>query len=239
MLLTGVLLFAGCSKSNDPAVEPSSVWGKIYKEIQYTNERGTEEEQITIYSYDTQGRLLGYERKDSQGSMREAMLNSVYEGKTHTYEVHSYEWYGGSLPVVFFHTDTYADESFTILEKQNQAAKNMDFKETITYRYENGVRTGYQTVQEGTYPGTTATEITYKKGNPSQNSFPQEIENETALRDIVYVDKDGNRTGYYSDGDYQRTEWFFKYGDGFCTFYRKRVTNHVKLVRVVFYPETE
>jgi len=247
LLLSGVFLLAACSKSHSdeeptpPETGEMPNWQKPLKVTEYYGANGINS--ITIYTYDMGGRLLGYQKKSDRGYMQEEMLNSQYSGNTHSYEVHSYEWAGCPLPVVFLHTDTYTDDSFTALQKQLRIGRNMDIKETMSYTYKDGKLASYRMDNEGTYSEVYTTELIYRTGVPSKESFPATVSSKTSLHDIIYEDENGNRTGYYTEGDYnksgrQRKEWNFQYNEGSCTFYRENILGTAR-VDVIFYVQLD
>lgn len=240
------LLLIGCNGNDGEVIPddeyPKSQWGKPLTVTEYEDAAGAKVYSTTTYYYDHLNRLLGYRRVSRYGGMEEEMLNSVYSDKTHIYEIHSYEWLGGALPVVFFHTDTYTDNSFSTIEKRYIKAKNMDFTQTITYRYKGKQQVGYRTVDEGQHPKDFDTQIVYYNNPlPSASLFPQEVEDEKNHIEMVYTDSDGNRSGYYNDNDYRRAQWNFHYGNGYCTYYTSQFgqIDFPRLVRVVFYPESK
>lgn len=229
-----------CDETRPDGEYPKSHWGKPLTVTEYQDAAGTEVAETTTYFYDFLNRLTGYRRADRNGSPREVMLNSVFAGTTHTYEMHSYEWIGGRLPVVFFHTDTYTDSSFSTIEKRYIEAESMDRRETITYRRENGRMVGYRTVVQGQRPDDFDTQVEYIDDPwPSARYFPQEVEDPANRVEMVFSDVHGDRTGYYSDNDYSRAQWNFNYGNGYCTYYTSQFgdIDRPRLVRVVFYPE--
>jgi hypothetical protein len=238
-----VLFMAACNGSEDNVMPndeyPNSHWGKPYIVTEYQDATGKEVFETTTYYYDFLDRMTGYLRVNRDGSHKEEMLNSLFDDRTHTYEVHSWEWIGGTLPVVFYYTDTYTDTSFSTIEKRYMKTKSMDWEETVTYRYENGRQAGYRTVVEGQYPDDFETRITYHNDlRPSAKLFPQEVENKADRVEMVYIDGYGDRTGYYSDNDYVRAQWNFNYGNGYCTYYTCQFGNidQPRLVRLFFYP---
>lgn len=241
-----VSLLVACNGDDDKVMPedeyPKSHWGKPLTVTEYEDATGAKVFATTTYYYDHLNRLVGYRRVSRFGDMQEEMLGSVYEGKTHTYEVHSYEWLGVTLPVVFFYTDTYTDNSFFTIEKRYIKTERMDLEKTITYRYEAGQQVGYQTVEKGQYPKDFDTQIAYHNDpSPSARFFPQEIQDETSRVEMVYTDSYGDRSGYYNDNDYCRAQWNFHYGNGYCTYYTSQFGNIdlPRLVRVVFYPESK
>lgn len=237
-----VSLLVSCHKEQSDDEYPKSHWGKPLTITIYEDAGGQRVDATTTYFYDQLNRLTGYKRVSSFGGMREEMLASVYSGKTHTYEIHSYEWVGVILPVVFFYTDTYTDSSFSTIEKRYMKAENAEWEETTTYRYENDRMTGYRTVVEGQRPKDFDTQITYYNDpSPSANSFPKEVKDEANRVEMVYTNKEGDRTGYYNDNDRHRAQWNFYYADGYCTYYISYLGNidNPRLVRVVFYPENK
>lgn len=238
-----ISLLAACDDRVEPNGEyPKSHWGKPLTVIEYQDAAGKEVSETTTYFYDLLGRLTGYRSVNWNGSPTEEMVSSVYSGNTHTYEMHSYEWVGGPLPVVFFYTDTYTDGSFFTMKQRHIEAKDMDMKQTITYRYEDGRMSGYRTVTEGQYPDDFDTRIAYLDDpRPSATSFPQEVEDEADRMEMVYTDSEGDRTGYYNDNDYCRAQWNFNYGNGYCAYYTSQFgdIDAPRLVRVVFYSESK
>lgn len=247
LLLSAIFLWTACSKNN-PEEEPPGPntgeapnWQKPLTVTEYYGPHGLNP--VTTYTYDEQGRLSGYQKKETRGYLEEEMLNSRYSGNTHTYEVHSYEWAGCELPVVFLHTDTYTDNSFTALIKQVRVGQNMNIKETITYTYKDGKLASYRMDNEGSYPEIYTTQLIYQTGTPSKETFPTDIISKTSLRDIIFEDANGFRTGYYTEGDhyksgYLRKEWDFKYTDNGCTFNRESLKGTAQ-VQVVFYRKAD
>lgn len=237
-----VSLLAACNSDDNVIDDTKSNWGKPLTVTEYEDAVGEKVYSITTYNYDHQNRLMGYRRVSLSGYMQEEMLGSVYEGKTHTYEVHNYEWLGTPLPVVYFYTDTYTDNSFSTIEKRYVKAENIDFEQTVTYRYEGGQQVGYRTVEKGGYPKDFDTQITYHNDpSPSTSLFPQRIQDDASRVEMVFTDNDGNRSGYYNDNDYCRAQWDFHYGKGYCTYYTSQFgdIDLPRLVRVVFYPESK
>ena len=235
-----ISLLVGCDKEQPGNDYPNSNWGKPLSVIEYEDAAGTEVWETTTYYYDHLDRMTGYRRLSYDGWLCEEMLNSRFEGNVHTYDLHSYEWLGVPLPIVFHYTDTYTDATFSSISTRLMEAESMDWQETITYRYENGKQTGYRTVKTGQYPADFDTRITYRiDPRPSATTFPDEIEDEDNRVEMVFSNNDGNRTGYYSDNDYSRAQWNFNYGKGFCTYYTSRWgdIDMPHLVRVVFLPD--
>lgn len=244
--LFAALLFAGfaftaCDNGGGTQEEPVSKWGKPLKVISYTDETGRTVGQVTVYSYDAQGRLAGYTRTNDLGAVMEEMYASEYSGNVHTYLVDSYEWVGVSLPVAFRHTDTYSDGSFTALRKKvTEGVENeggtLDYERTTTYEYEDGVLVKYHT--EGNRYGPWTTYVKYKDGVPSESDLPEESTEDDTYYDVIYTDGSGNRTGYFSGVNRGVRNWDFKYGNGYCSYLsRTEGAPEVNLVRVVFYPE--
>lgn len=247
-VIMAALAFAGCDKGNDGGKDKEiSRWGKPLKTIAYTDAKGSKVEEVTIYSYDPQGRLSGYRRTSEDGArVKEEMTASKYSGSEHTYEVHEYEWVGTPLPVVFKHTDTYADNSFGMLKKRVRTQDSFGVAEITTYEYDGDILKSYHTtfepmpgfpesVVENKKPKTTR--VLYLMGIPTEASFPQKSDDPNALIDMVYTDHTGNRTGYFCEDKYGLTEWNFTYYNGYCTHFRKTSGAENKLVRVVFYPD--
>lgn len=243
IILLSFLALAACTACDETRPDdeyPKSHWGKPHTVTEYQDAQGKKVWETTTYFYDFLNRLTGYRSVNWNGNPNEEMVESVYSGKTHTYEIHSYEWVGGPLPVVFFYTDTYTDSSFSTIEKRYIEAETMDREETITYRWENGRMVGYRTVVEGQRPDDFYTQILYQNDPfPSARSFPSEVEDQALRIEMVFTDGTGDRTGYYSDNDYRRAQWNFNYGNGYCTYYTSQFgdIDRPRLVRVVFYPE--
>ncbi len=231
-------LLAGCNKDQRDGEPPTSNWGKPLTVIEYQDAAGTEVWESTTYYYDQQGRLTGYRSVNWNGSPNEEMLNSKFEGSVHTYDLHSWEWIGGPLPVVFHYTDTYTDATFTTLATRHTSARNMDRQETITYRYEDGRPTSYRTVVAGQRPDEFDTLIIYitDPPGPSATTFPHDVVDEDNRVEMVYTNSEGNRTGYYSDNDYSRAQWNFDYRNGYCTYYTSQFgrVDMPHLVRMIF-----
>ncbi len=250
LLITVILasvLFMGCNKGNDDGKDKQvSRWGKPLKTIAYSDAKGSKVEEVTIYSYDPQGRLSGY-RKTSEDGVRvsEEMTASKYSGVEHTYELHEYEWAGGPVPVVFNYTDTYADNSFKMVKKRVRTQDSFGFAEITSYEYDGDLLKSYHTKYEP-MPGfpesviqnkkPKTTRVIYLTGIPTEASFPQKSETD-ALIDMIYMDRTGNRTGYFCEDKYGLTEWNYVYYNGYCTHFRKTSGTENKLVRVVFYPD--
>lgn len=241
-----VSLLAACNVDNDNPKPgsgdewPNSHWGKPHTVTEYGDAGGSNVYKTTTYFYDQLGRQTGYRRVSSSGSTLEDMVGSKYDGRTHTYEIHSYEWVGATLPMVFYYTDSYTDSSFSTLEKRYMKAKSTDWEETTTYDYEGGRMTGYRTVETGQHPEEFYTRVTYHYDPfPSAKLFPQEAADGAERAEMFYTNGDGDRTGYYNDNDYCRAQWNFNYGNGYCTYYTSQNGRiHLpQLVRVVFYPE--
>jgi len=240
--------FMGCNKGNNGGRDPEpSRWGKPLKTIVYSDTKGTVVDEITIYSYDPQGRLSGYRRTSEDGGrVKEEMTASKYSGTEHTYEVHEYEWDGVPLPVLFKHTDTYADNSFGILKKRVRTQSSSGVAEITTYEYDGDLLKSYHTYYEP-MPGFPESVVENKKprtirviyltGIPTEASFPEKSDTDPMI-DIIYMDRTGNRTGYFCEVDAGLTEWNFSYYDGYCTHLRKNsYRKDNRLVRVVFYPD--
>ena len=238
--LATVALLSACDKGDNGDDQPRSKWGKPLTVIEYQDASATSVWETTTYFYDLEGRLTGYKSVNWNGHPNEEMLNSRFEGAVHTYDLHSYEWIGTTLPVVFHRTDTYTDATFTTIASRYTKARNMNMEETITYTYDGGRQTCYRTVVEGSYPDDYLTRIAYIiDPRPSAKKFPVDVEDEANRIEMFYTDRNGNRTGYYNDNDYSRAQWNFEYHNGYCTYYTSRWgdIDRPHLVRVVFLPE--
>lgn len=241
------LALAGCNKGNDSGNDKElSRWGKPLKTIAYTDAKGSNVDEVTIYSYDPQGRLSGYRRTSEDGTrVKEEMTASKYSGSEHTYEVHEYEWAGTPLPVIFNHTDTYTGNSFEMLKKRVRTQSSSGVAEITTYEYDGDLLKSYHTTYEP-MPGfpesvvanrkPKTTRVIYLTGIPTEASFPQKSDTD-ALIDMIYMDRTGNRTGYFCEDKYGLTEWNYVYYNGYCTHFRKTAGSENRLVRVVFYPD--
>ncbi len=236
-------VFTACDKGggDKPGSEyPKSNWSKPLTVIEYQDTNATKVWETTTYFYDLEGRLTGYKSVNWNGHPNEEMLNSRFEDNVHTYDLHSYEWIGGPLPVVFHYTDTYTDDTFTTIATRRSKAKSMDLEETITYTYDKGRQTGYRTVVEGQHPDDFLTRISHiTDPRPSATTYPNDIVDEANRIEVIYSDRDGNRTGYYNDNDYSRAQWNFEYHNGYCTYYTSQfgMVDMPHLVRVIFLPD--
>lgn len=262
LVLAAVAIMTGCSKGNNPTPEPApgrelpqSFWSdKTRVEEVYEDAAGTKPSEATFFTYNEQGHLVSYVRKGyvysskSYEGMHEEMTGSVYSGTTHSYEIHEYDWIGIRLPVKFSYTDTYSDTEFkTITKRVVKGVTFSDYSATIDYRYEDGQMTGYHTVVEGQYPAEFDTTVEYRTAWwPSPDTFPQKVADNTKRVEIVYTNKYGNRTGFYTDNTdhgetrdlqhgtrrpWEHSQWGFVYGKGSYTYLTEGL-NSPHLVRV-------